>query len=104
MDDTTLEVDDPARYTLEIRADGVFVLADCNRGRGGVELEGSMIEFTEIATTRMACPPESLANRYLSHLEYVRSWVLSDGNLYLSLMADGGILRFRPGGEDSPGP
>lgn len=104
MDDSTLEVDDPARYTLEIRADGVSVLADCNRGRGAVKLDGSMIEFSDIATTRMACPPASLADRYLGYLEYVRSWVLADGDLYLSLMADGGILRFRPGGEHSPGP
>jgi heat shock protein HslJ len=104
MDDSFFEVDDPSRYTLEIGTDGVSVLADCNRGRGGVELASSSIRFTEIATTRMACPPESLADRYLGYLEYVRSWVLSDGDLYLSLMADGGILRFRPGGEGPGAP
>ena len=104
MDDSFFEVDDPSRYILEIGTDGASVLADCNRGRGGVELEEASIRFTEIATTRMACPPESLGDRYLGYLEYVRSWVLSDGDLYLSLMADGGILRFRQGGEEPGAP
>jgi len=29
---------------------------------------------------------------------FVRSYVLKDGRLYLSLMADGGIYEFEPGG------
>lgn len=99
MDDSSLEVSDPSRYTLEIRTDGVSVLADCNRGMGGFESDGASLSFSEIATTRMACPPDSLADLYLSHLSYVRSWLIKDGDLYLSLFADGGIMRFRPAGE-----
>jgi len=99
MDDSFFETDDPSRYTLEIREDGVSVVADCNRGMGGVVIEASSVRFTELAVTRMACPPESLGERYLSYLRYVRGWVISNGDLYLSLFADGGIMRFRPGGD-----
>jgi heat shock protein HslJ len=101
MDDSTLEVDDPSRYTLEIREDGVSVIADCNRGRGGLTLNGPSISFGELAMTRMACGPQSLEDRYLSYLEYVRSWVMEGGDLYLSLMADGGIMQFRPVPDDT---
>lgn len=101
MDDSSLEIADPSLYTLEIRSDGVSVRADCNRGTGGYELDGSSLTFTPLAITQMACPSESLADRYLSHLSYVRSWIVEDGDLYLSLFADGGIMRFRAvGGPD----
>lgn len=99
MDDSTLEVDDPSRYSLEIREDGVSVVADCNRGRGEVTLNGPSIAFDELVMTRMACGPQSLEDRYLSYLEYVRSWVMEGGDLYLSLMADGGIMQFRQAGD-----
>lgn len=98
MDDSSLEIGVPSRYTLEIRSDGVSVLADCNRGTGSYELDGSSLTFTPLATTEMACPPESHEAAYLSHLSYVRSWVVEDGDLYLSLFADGGIMRFRAAG------
>jgi len=96
MDDGTLDVSDPTLYTLEIRDDGASIRADCNTGTGSLELEGPQLQFGPIATTMMACPDASLADRYLKYLEYVRSWVLENGHLYLSLYADGGIMEFRP--------
>lgn len=99
MDDSSIEITDPSLYTLEMQTDGVSVRADCKRGTGGFELEGSSLTFTDLATTTMACPPESLGDRYLSYLGYVRSWLIENGHLYLSLYADGGIMRFRPAGD-----
>lgn len=96
MDDSTLDVSEPSRYALEIRESGVSVRADCNTGTGSYELDGAQLQFGPLATTMMACPGESLADRYLKYLEYVRSWVVEDGHLYLSLYADGGIMEFRP--------
>lgn len=101
MDDSLLAVDDPVRYRLEIREDGMTLLADCNRGTAGVQLDGSSLAFTQLAITRMACPPESLDQRYLGYLEYVRGWVIENGDLYLSLMADGGIMGFRRAAWDA---
>ena len=97
MDDSSLEVDDPSRYTLTFRVDGVAVQADCNRGRGTFDLEGSSITFGPIATTLMACPEGSIADRYLRNLGDVRSWLIQDGHLFLSLMMDAGIMEFEPG-------
>lgn len=96
MDDSTLDVSDPSKYTLEIGEERVSVRADCNTGTGSYELDGPKLEFGPIATTMMACPDPSLADRYLKYLEYVRSWVRESGHLYLSLYADGGIMEFRP--------
>ncbi len=97
MDDTGIEVDDPSRYTLTFRVDGVAIQADCNRGRGSYDLDGASILFGPIATTLMACPGESMADRYLRTLGDVRTWVIEDGHLFLSLMADAGIMEFEPG-------
>jgi len=100
MDDAEIQVGDPSRYTLTFRVDGVAVQADCNRGRGSFDLDGSSILFGPMATTLMACPDQSMADRYLRYLGDVRSWVVEDGHLFLSLMTDGGIMEFEPG----PGP
>jgi membrane-bound inhibitor of C-type lysozyme len=42
------------------------------------------------------CPPGSLNDRIARDLGYVRSYVMKDGHLFLSLMADGGIYEFEP--------
>jgi putative lipoprotein len=42
------------------------------------------------------CPPGSLHDQLVKQLPYVRSYVMRDGHLYLSLMADGGIYEFEP--------
>jgi len=46
--------------------------------------------------TRAMCPPGSLHDRIVRHLPIVRSYVVRDGRLFLSLMADGGIYEFEP--------
>jgi hypothetical protein len=38
------------------------------------------------------CPEGSLSNDFVEDLGYVRSHVFRDGKLYLSLMADAGIM------------
>ena len=49
-----------------------------------------------MALTRAMCPPAPLNDRIPKDLGYVRSYVLKDGHLFLSLMADGGIYEFEP--------
>jgi len=96
-DDTRLTPDDPTRYTLEFEADGsLFARIDCNRGRGTWKSSGPSLELGPLALTRMACPPGSLHDRIVEHWPYIRSYVLKDGHLHLSLMADGGIYEFVP--------
>jgi hypothetical protein len=40
--------------------------------------------------TKMFCPPPSFDMQIARDAEYVRSYLLRDGRLYLNLMADGG--------------
>lgn len=42
------------------------------------------------------CPPGSLHDQVVKHWEYVRSYVIKDDHLFLSLMADGGVDEFEP--------
>jgi len=97
MDDTTLKPDG-ARYSLTFRRDGSLqVQADCNRGRSNWHsLDNVTLELGPVALTRALCPHSALQDRFVRDLGYVRSYVLRDGNLYLSLMADGGIYAFEP--------
>lgn len=103
MDDSVYVPDEPSKYTLEFRADGAAaILADCNRGTGSWTSEAaSQLQFGPLATTRALCQPASLSERYLAQFEWVRSYVLKDGRLFLATMADGAIIEFEPEGLDS---
>lgn len=73
---------------------------DCNRGRGGWKSAApGQVEFGPMAITRAACPPDSLHDHIVKRWPYVRTYVIKGGRLYLSLMADGGIYEFEPGGQ-----
>ncbi len=98
VDGTTVRPDDSAKYTLAFAADGkVAARADCNRGAGTWTSDGaSQLTFGNFATTRAMCPPNSLEPRFWRDLSFVRSYLLKDGRLYLSLQADGGIYVFAP--------
>lgn len=102
MDDNTYQPDDPSLYTLSFGTDGSMnVLADCNRGKGSWFSESdNQLQFGPIAATRAMCPPESLHDRYLSQFEWVRSYVMRDGHLFLATMADGSIIEFEPADDD----
>jgi heat shock protein HslJ len=98
MDDTVYVPDDPAKYTLAFGADGAASMqADCNRGTGSWTSEGpGRLQFGPVAATRAMCPPQSLSGQYLAQFEWVRSYVLKDGHLFLATMADGSIVEFEP--------
>ena len=95
-DDRVLVPDDRAKYTVAFGADGsVSARIDCNRGRGSWKSDGpGRLEFGPMALTRAMCPPGSLHDHIVRQWGYVRSYVIRDGRLYLSLMADGGIYEY----------
>jgi membrane-bound inhibitor of C-type lysozyme len=106
-DGTTLTPDNRTKYSLEFMPDGrVAARIDCNRGRGTWMSSGpNQLAFGPLALTRAMCPPGSLHDRMVKDWPYVRSYLLKDGHLFLSLMADGGIYEFEPaGGVASRGP
>lgn len=98
MDDTTVTPDDGAKYTLAFNADGTAgIKADCNMLNGVyVFTPPSGLEFGPLRSTRAACPPGSLYQTLVKDLPFVRSFVIKEGDLYIALMADGGIYRFTP--------
>jgi heat shock protein HslJ/membrane-bound inhibitor of C-type lysozyme len=97
-DGTTLTPDDKAKYTLTFNADGtVAARLDCNRGRGTWKSPAApQLQLGPMALTRAMCPPGSLHDRIVKDWDAVRSYVLKNGHLFLSLMADGGIYEFEP--------
>jgi heat shock protein HslJ len=105
MDDATGTVrpEDPARFTMQLNEDGsVGMVLDCNRANGTWTAEPSAdesngrFEFGPLATTKALCPPPNLDERIAAQAPYIRGYLLKDGRLYLSLMADGGIWAWEP--------
>lgn len=108
MDDAqgTTRIAEPARFTLRFGADGRASLRlDCNRGMGEYALtapgdgRSGSLRFGPIAATRALCPPPHLDERVARDLDYVRGYLLKDGRLFLSLMADAAIYEWTPAPE-----
>jgi len=94
---------DPSLYTMRLSSDGsVTMRLNCNRATGTWKAEpladpsSGRFEFGPLASTRALCPPPSLDERVTSQAQYVRSYLLKEGRLHLSLMADGGIYVWEP--------
>ena len=85
-------------YTIEFNRDGTaYMQLDCNRARASwtakrTGSEQGSLEFGPLASTMAMCPPGSLNQKLGQQLGFVRTWVMREGNLNMSLMADGGIL------------
>jgi heat shock protein HslJ len=101
-DGTALGTDHPAKYTLELQGDGrAMVRADCNRGSGTYRMEGRSLSFGPLATTRAACSPGSLSDRWLQQLGLVATYTERDGGLLLATRGDGAVLELQPApGQD----
>ena len=105
-DGQTLVPDDKSKYTITFGTDGrVSARIDCNRGSGTWKSAGpNQLEFGPLALTRAMCPPGSLHDRIAKDWSAVRSYLIKDGHLFLSLMADGGTYEFEPiGGSAAAG-
>lgn len=94
---------DQARYTLQLNGDATASLRlDCNRANGtwtadvSDDGQSGRFEFGPLAASTAACPAPSLGDQIATQAPYVRSWLIRDGRLYLSLLADGGIWAWQP--------
>jgi len=105
MDDAqgTTRPQDPSRYTMHLKADGTVAMRlNCNRatGRWRADQAGSVSSgaFTlgPLASTKALCAPPSMDVTILRDAASIRSYVLQEGRLYLSLIADGGIYVWEP--------
>jgi len=101
--------DDPSKYVMELSADGsVAMRLNCNRATGtwtaqaAADGASGRFEFGPLAMTQALCPPPSMDEQIAMLAEYIRGYLVRDGNLYLSLMADGGIYAWEPWAEEIP--
>ncbi len=93
-------VDDPASYTIQFLPDGrVGVRADCNQGGADYTIDGEAVTFGDMVTTLALCPPESLSDQYLAHLQNVATFSIDQSQASDQLvlgLTDGGSLIFAP--------
>jgi hypothetical protein len=93
---------------MHLNVDGSVALRlDCNSATGtwtaeaGADRSSGTFEFGPLAATMALCPPPSVGGQVTKQAPYFRSYLLKDGRLYLSLMADGGIFVWEPVGPGS---
>jgi para-nitrobenzyl esterase len=104
MDDKVVTPDDRTKYTVAFGNDGrVSLRIDCNRGSGAWKSgEPGQLVLGPLAVTRAMCPAGSLFDRVVKDMGYVRSYLIKEKHLFLSLMADGGIYEFEPLPKPAP--
>jgi heat shock protein HslJ len=103
----SLTVADPSKYTVTFGDDGqASFRIDCNRGNSTWKVEAAgpdsgSLSFGPIGVTKMMCPQPSDDSRVATALGWVRSYLVKDGKLHLSLEADSGIMQFEPSPSSS---
>lgn len=105
MDDAigTIRPADPALYNMQLNRDGsVNMHLNCNHAMGqwsavpAADQRSGNFTFGQLAATKAFCPPPSLDEKILADSQYVRTYLLRDGKLHLSLLADAGIYTWAP--------
>ena len=103
-DGTMVRPDDPSQYTVAFLPDGTLAIqADGQPATGTYAVDHSTIDLRIDGETGATSPPGSPTDRFLSDLDQVTSHVFRDGNLYLALPADAGILALAPVPVSPPG-
>jgi len=90
---------DASRYTMSLQGDGtVSMRLDCNQASGTwtATVIGGSFGFGPLRMTRVACQQPSLDGQIARHAEFVSSFLLRAGILFLNLMADGGTYVWEP--------
>jgi len=92
-----ITVDAPDRYTIQFGQEGrVAVRADCNRGTGRYTVTADRwITISPLALTRALRPEGSLSDRFGREIVRAAIYSMRDGDLYIDLPMDSGMLRFR---------
>ncbi len=93
-----LQDGDGPELRLDADADRVSGSGGCNRLIGGFQLEGEQLRFSELASTKMACPAALMAmeQRYMEALGQVRRWSIDKRNLLLQDGQGRTLLLFKP--------
>lgn len=99
----TLKPETPRSVQIRFGADGtVSMLLDCNRGsatwkvKPSTDSSSGQIQLGPVAATLALCPGNNLGGKFAKEAPMIRGYVIRDGRLSLSLMADAGIYIFDP--------
>lgn len=101
----TTHISEPAYYALTFGRDGrASFRLNCNRATGDWSAQpgrgdSGQLAFGPLAATKALCPPPSEDERVARDMAYVRSYLLREGQLHMSLYADGGIYTWRRSGR-----
>ena len=101
---------DPSRYTVTFNPDGTAaVVADCNNIVSSYVTDGVNLEILPGASTLMACPEGSQDQLFANSLTAAESYVVQDGELFITMSGGTGTIIFRPApvassGEQPAGP
>lgn len=91
-----LTIEQPQNYTVQFVGNGrVQIMADCNGGNGTVAAAEQKLTFGALVTTKMACPPGSHDQVFLSGLQNAAAYVLNGDEFIISQAFDGGEMVFR---------
>ena len=93
-DGTTVNVEDPDRYTLLLNADGtVSMRADCNTAAGSYGLRNSKLTIDLRTGTTKDCGDDSGSPLFTNTIEDASSYDIYDSKMEIFLV-DGGVMRF----------
>ena len=99
-------IDEPGLYTVTFGDDDRATFqVHCNRGSSTWQAaaaapDSGSLSFGPMALTRMMCPQPSADTKVIAALGRVRSYLIAEGKLHLSLEADGGIMHWTPAGSN----
>ena len=87
---------DPARYTITFNeGDVANVVADCNTVIANYFTDGTNITIEPGMTSLVACPEDTQDQMFVNALGSSESYVVEDGELFITLVGGSGTLMFR---------
>ena len=96
-------IPDPQNYVVSFLADGsIQVKADCNNATGTYASSGDSLTIVFGAMTLAACPDGSRSDQFVLLLSSAAKYAITDNQLRIDLMADGGNLTFIPQWANPP--
>jgi len=94
---------DPSRYTVQFGPEGqATVQVDCNRGQATWRVQPmgdghtGPLRFDGLRLSETTCGPSPLGPRVAAALPQVRGYMMRNGQLFLSLAGDAGLLTWSP--------
>ena len=95
----TLTVADPSRYTITFAADNTAsIQADCNMVTAQYTVAGQALTIIPGASTMALCPEDSQDQVFVQQLSAAATHFFQNDELFVSLLAGGGTMRFLPAG------